>query len=66
MLSRVGLRGINAHSVSLIQPTSWLFPILLLGEQEHQSNSSKSRAISQKVGGLGNRTGDPQIPGPIP
>ena len=56
----VRLRGINAHSVSP-QPASYLVPILLLGEHEHQSFSSL--AINQKVGGLGNRTGDPPIPG---
>ena len=44
---------------------SW-YQFTLLGEQEHQSVSSLSRAISQKVGGLGNRTSDPSISGPIP
>ena len=60
------LRGINTHSV-LPPPTRLLDGTnLLLGEQGHQSVSSLSRAISQKIGGLGKRTGDPSISGSTP
>ena len=73
MLSWVRLRGSNAHGVSP-QPQlagstkigTSLVPILLLGEHGHHCLSSLSRAISQKVGGLGYRTGDPPIHGPNP
>ena len=40
--------------------TSW-YQFTLLGEQGHQNISSLSRAISHKVGRLGNRTSDPSI-----
>ena len=63
MLSWVRLRGINAHSVS---PQLAGTNFVLLGEQGHQSVSSLSRAISQKVDGVGYRTGDPPIHGPKP
>ena len=43
---------------------SW-YQVTLLGEPVHRSVSRLSRAISQKVCGLGNRTGDPSVSGPI-
>ena len=66
MLSWVRLHGINARIFSP-QPAiaSW-YQFTLHGEQVvHQRNSSLSRAISQTVGSLGNRTGDPSVSGPI-
>ena len=52
----------NAHSVS---PSARYIArwsqFMLLGEQEHMGVSSLSRAISQKVGVLGSRTGDPSV-----
>ena len=57
------MHGINANSVLPPPPPPSQIAIaginiLLLGEQGHQSVNSLSRAINQKVGGLGNRTGD--------
>jgi len=45
--------------------TSW-YQFTLLGEQGHQNISSLSRAISQKVGGLGNQTCNPSGSETIP
>ena len=66
MLSWVRLRDINAHSVSPpARYASW-YQFLLLGELGHHVLvACPDRAISQKVGSLGYRTGDPLIPGQI-
>ena len=64
MLSWMRLCGITtvSHPSRL---ASW-YKFTLLDEEGHRSVSRLSRAISQKVGGLGNQTGNPSISGPIP